>query len=338
MPQRTYLWILGALAALGGLSQTGDDKIDLKCDSGSSAPQCPAGSANGVLLVAKTTIRWKQETSNSISWGAIQDAYSQVMAFRRGRAPSYKKDLTWQSAAKTIELTYRDRVALPVKVWVICPAENPDGTCKALTPSGETYLKNFRVKANTVLNAERVGVRLVSATSGFISDETQKPDNPVGYKNFDSAKCPEFFEVVKKLGKVASGAINIYLVLQMDGSPARGVNCSNDEAQWAVVGHNADWSTILHEIGHSLKLDDIDSRAATWDTDPKENFMYSNTDESTRKFWTEGQIFRAHRNDASAINSFAGRPLEFYCGMTNQAAEDARPPCPKLEARIWPDN
>jgi hypothetical protein len=280
-----------------------------------------------------------------MQFGRIDEAYTQVIAFQRGRAPAYKKDLVWTANSESVTLSFTARVELPIRIWIICPDELAvcDGP---LTQADRSYLTSFRVNANAVLNAERVGIRLVKAGGVLISDETQASDNPKDFANFNSGfQCSQFLARVSGLSppKIVPGAFNLYVVATVDGSPSRGYNCSDGPHQWAVIGATGAWPTMLHEIGHTLALDHVDQWSATWGdpvwgpSDARDNYMYSNSD--TRMFFTEGQTFRAHFNPGSAINKLLSIHTadERYCGLYNSDAEHAVPPCPKLEMRVWPD-
>jgi len=331
-----YLVLAAAIAALVG--QSGDDEVKLECVSGASTPQCPSGANNGVLLVAKTTYQNGTSNSNTVTFsGNVNRNYTQALSFRRGRAPGYQKGVAWTSSPNTVTLQYPGPVGLPLKIWVLCPAEQPDGTCAPLDSGLQDYLNSFRTQSNSALNWERVGVRLDKAETAWIADETQN-QALTPYKDFDDDKCEDLYNKVSSLSpkKIKDGAVNLYLVLTVNGYPNKAYECLGRHL--AVVGASADWTTMLHEIGHTLALDDIDPRESTWDYDAKRNFMYSNTDQG-RKFYTEGQTFRIHFNRNSALNALLKlRPAdERYCGISNQDAENETPPCPKLEARIWPD-
>jgi hypothetical protein len=282
------------------------------------------------MLVAKTTIRTGKSTTGTVTFSRIDDAYKQVIAFRPAKAPAYMQGLTWTSAADSLALSFEDAYELPVRIWAICPGE--DGDCTSLPASRVNYYKAFLTKSNGVLRRERVGITLIAASGMLISDETGKADNPTKFKDFRSADCEPFRDAV--MGKRAGpDAINIYVVSMVHGEPGLAWNCDFATPKIAVAGAKADWTTLLHEVAHNFALDDVDPLASTWDSPPEENFMYSNTNQSTRRFFTEGQIFRAHFSARSVVNTILHKriPDERDCRDANAS------PCPALQARVWAD-
>jgi hypothetical protein len=111
-----------------------------------------------------------------------------------------------------------------------------------------------------------------------------------------------------------------------------GQDCSDNNNKVAIVGATTNWFTILHEIGHMLALDDVRETASQWGSDPDENFMRHVSD--SRKFFTEGQIFRMHFGWGSAINVF----LNKHPSETRACDSSPALPCPKLNERVWPDH
>jgi hypothetical protein len=184
---------------------------------------------------------------------------------------------------------------------------------------------------------------LVAAAGGLFSNTAKTEPGATGFKNFRADNCGAFDTWVKS-GPGTRGlvnAVNIYVVSDVNGTPKRGWNCSTT---WktVVVGAKADWTTILHELGHTLSLVDLPMGGVAWDGDDataKKNFMYSDTDETTREFFTEAQIFRVHLNDVSAVHTLSNpnaTPV-FYCGNIDDRAETTIPPCPILKERVWPE-
>jgi hypothetical protein len=338
--RRVYLVLIPALLAVAAaFSQAADDDIFRVECNGKTPPACPSGS-NGVMLVAKGAVRTATRNPNQdVVFSSIDPSYTQAMVFRKGYTPAYRNEVVWTSASDVLEVTLEKQFNLPIRIWAICPDAN--GDCSR--PLDEAYLRSFKTNANVVLRSERVGVRLVAAEGELFSDKARTEPGAFDFKNFSAGLCADFYTWVeggpgtRRLDR----AVNIYVVSDVDGLPKRGRECSKT---WktVVVGAKADWTTMLHEVGHALSLGDLPINGVAWDGDDeraKENFMYSDTDLSTRRYFTEAQIFRVHVNDASAAhplwdpNAVPSRS----CGVIDDRAVKAMPPCPILKERVWPE-
>lgn len=337
MGWRVYLLMIPLLLTVAAaLSQTANDMVRVECNS-NSPPTCPSGS-NGVMLVAKGAVRTATRgPSLDVGFSSIVPTYTQVMVFRRGYRPAYQKDVVWTQASDVLKLTLEKQFDLKIRIWALCPDVN--GDCSR--PLDEDYFRSFKTEANVVLRSERVGIRLVAAGGELFSDTARTEPGASNFKNFSAADCPAFDTWVERgLGtRGLDDAVNIYVVSDVRGLPKWGWNCSRT---WktVVVGAKADWTTILHEVGHTLSLGDLPMDGVAWDGDDaraKKNFMYSETDQKTRKFFTEAQIFHVHLNESSAVHTLSNPKAERvrYCGGIDDRAENAIPPCPILKERVW---
>jgi hypothetical protein len=137
-------------------------------------------------------------------------------------------------------------------------------------------------------------------------------------------------------GRSLDSAINIYVVSTVERYSTIGLECSTDKRKVILIGASLVWQTILHEIGHTLSLEHVPSPGVAWDGDPEENYMNHGSG-AARKYFTEGQIFRIHVNDRSAVNTLfnPGHPIAFSCGSTDADAKTYV--CPELGKRIWPE-
>jgi len=120
---------------------------------------------------------------------------------------------------------------------------------------------------------------------------------------------------------------------EVRAKPGNGINCSRGVPQLIVVGAGTTWGTILHEVGHSLSLQDLPNPDVAWDGDQLDNFMRSESRQ--RKYFTEGEIYRIYQNDVSFLKGVD--PPNFYCGSSDADADKQDPPCPKLQERVWPE-
>ena len=322
------LMIAAALTVAVGFALAADDAtVKLECTSVVTA-QCPSGTSSGVVLIsARDTIAAPPTTKSTLTFGSVDDSFKEAMAFRRGSAPAYKH-VTWTTAET---LAFTDRVELPLRIWAVCTDDA--GTCPALTSTRRTQLEKIVTHANGKLNGERVGIMLVPANGTLISDESGTGDL-TELKDVDD--CAAFKEKAAMLSpaRVVTTALNIYVVhtvrVRGEAGPGFGQDCSDRTKKVAVVGRKASWRTVLHEIGHMLALEHVEETASNWGSDPKENFMRDFS--ATRKFFTEGQIFRVHLGQRSALNDLLNRyPTDKrFCDPSTAAL-----PCPKPNERVW---
>jgi hypothetical protein len=316
-------------AATAVWSQTASDTVEVSC----ALAACASGGENGVLLIAKTVqLKMPPSSQSSISVGTVNPAYGQVVAFRSDRAPAIQTPVTWTPHPKTISLNYPEVADVPVQVWVICA----DEACGPVTPSVTKDLNTFWSNSNVLLTDERAGMRITRSDGPaiWISDETQNAALTM-FRDFTSDQCSDLNTMASAAGKKKAGAINMYLVRTVDNEPSNGYRCS--VANIAVDGWATYWTTKLHELGHTMSLRDVNIG-----TDPDQNMMYHMpSNPATRRFFTEGQVFRMHFNVDSSLNSvFHLRDplLQRDCGNTNAQAENAVPPCPPLTTLLWPEN
>lgn len=329
---------LAAAVATATLSQIADDQVELQC-SPVAPVQCPSGGENGVLLIAKTVARddIPPSPNSTISVGRVGPAYSQAVAFRSDRAPGIATSLTWTSGPDMVRLQYAALIQVPVQVWVVCPKDPANSQCGAFS---NTALDQFLFDANGVLDTERAGIRLSKAqpAAGWLANETANPQL-ANFLDFVEQDCVAMNQAVSSSQKKRADAVNIYMVRKVSKHATYGHTCPSGNytipGRISVVGHKANWKTILHEIGHTLSLGHV-TPSQPWDGNRKENYMYSYS--SVRKYFTEGQTFRMHFDTRSAVNTLGLRNQSIRnCGDTDDAGENVAPPCPHLGTRIWPD-
>lgn len=323
---RAHYVVPPAIALFAGLaiqSQTPPDQIVFRC--GDARTDCPANSDGGILLLSSNKERSHMAPGKSIDLGQMDASFTQLMAFRQGWAPKFLK-IRWRSGKDTQNVIFAPRVKLPVRIWVICadPASvncSPDASQRA-------GFEDFVRKSNTLLDTERVGIELVAAAGGLISDESATS----GFRDVRHVEsCGDVNDAAANLGKKLANTVNIYVVSTY--KQRSNMSCAT---VIAVVGSKAHWGTVLHEIGHLLRLDHVDG--LSWEGDASQNIMYSDTDD-TRSFFTEGQIFRSYMNAGSILNTYrivTHASDERDCGQFSTRPEGS-PSCPSLEERVWPD-
>ena len=331
---RIHFSLIAAIfLVVAALHSAGDAVIELECNS-SNPPTCPSGS-NGVMLVAKDkdlVLKDTQAPNQDVIFSSIEPEYKRVMAFRKGYKPAYLKDVVWTSSP--LKLKMEKQIDLKIRFWALCPDEA--GDCShPLSASDTEYLKSFKTKANAVLRSERVGIRLVAAGGQLISDTLRTEAGASDFKNYGIEDCIDFKNwVMADAKRSLDNAINIYLVSKVDNELERGRECQSDKRKLILIAANIDQKTILHEIGHTLSLEDLPADDVTWDGEIEENYMHE--DSSKRKYFTEAQIYRIYVNDKSAVNQLPPGPIVVYCGGTDADAKKAE--CPKLAERIWTEN
>jgi hypothetical protein len=261
----------------------------------------------------------------------VNAAYSQAVAFRSDRAAAIQTSVTWTPHPGALTLDYPPLADVPLQIWVICV----DAACGPVTSGMKAALNTFRSNSNDLLTEERAGMRISqSGGAAWISDETQNTALAM-FRDFTYDQCSDLDRTASTLGKKKSDAVNMYLVRTVDSEPSNGYRCL--VGNLAVDGWQTHWTTKLHEVGHTMSLKDVGIG-----TNPDENLMYHMpSNPATRKYITEGQIFRIHFNVDSSLNLVFGlRPkfLQRDCGDTNADAQNATPPCPPVTTLLWPEN
>ena len=95
------------------------------------------------------------------------------------------------------------------------------------------------------------------------------------------------------LNRVVTTALNIYVVhtVEVGGRPGSGYDVQRFR-KVAVVGSKVELENHPARNWAYARLEDVGGDRSDWGSDPKENFMRDFS--ASRKFFTEGQIFRMH--------------------------------------------
>ena len=94
-----------------------------------------------------------------------------------------------------------------------------------------------------------------------------------------------------------------------------------------AMGNNTSGSLLAHELGHAFGLGHVDNFD---DHFGGTNVMISSS--SNRSYFTEGQLFRAQRNENSSIHKFIS-VFDVPCSNSETPTRE----CPELQKRIWAD-
>jgi hypothetical protein len=265
---------------------------------------------------------------------------NQAVAFTIGRPPALDSDVAWTGTNDIIPLIYPTPYKIPIKIWVLCV----DDDCQSPVPAWKTAdLDGFLVWANGVLLAERVGITL-DASGGLIADKTGMTGSASNlFWDFDTAaNCGKLEAAAASLGMKTNGAFNLYLVRTVDGLYGKGDFCYTHDS--AVLGSQAAWGTMLHEMGHDLGLWHVDGKPWFSKVGGKKNLMCASS--ATRKYVTEGQVFRMHFTSGSGLNFqlSSSLPPSLPPGLSQQrtprncdASTPASLPCPPEETMLWKD-
>jgi hypothetical protein len=164
---------------------------------------------------------------------------------------------------------------------------------------------------------------------------------------FSDSNCNNLGAFQARFGKIPN-RINMYVVdtVEVNSGYASGNGTTCGTSDFAVVG--AGWNALLaiHELGHNFSLLHIDSWMGTTNVIMPgfdvHNFMHSAS--VSRKFFSEGQLFRAHFTPADPLADQPGSALNsVYNARVGQPVRDctmptpSSAPCPVLDKRIWAD-
>src|SRR4051812_27759200 len=121
---RVALLVLVVVVTTSILSQSRGRTVVVDCASA----QCPSRVENGLLLVAKTSVRDDIAPSSAatVIVDRVDSAYRQVIAFRSDRAPAIET-VDWANQPDPVTLHYPDLYRAPLQVWVICGSRDCNG-------------------------------------------------------------------------------------------------------------------------------------------------------------------------------------------------------------------
>jgi len=245
-----------------------------------------------------------------------RDGPGEVIAFGADRpvavqAASFSTTL----ADQTVSVPFAPMLDLPITIWVLA---------SPFAAQQQAALTLWQT-AQALFTTERVGVRMDALE---IVDATGSP-NAAAWSAF--ACGPDNANVAALQAAIGARAsrINVYLVNLVDGSTSRGNACIVGGGFIAIAA-GAGSELLAHELGHDLALEHIDDRTADFDAS---NVMHSAS--NVRQFLTEGQLFRAHLRQNSALNlvygARPGLPVR-DCDRDTLTLD-----CPPISKRLWAD-
>ncbi len=294
------------------------------------------GEKSGVIAWGDKT-EAKTLVVSPVDIGAIGPAIPrQVVAFTMGRPPALDADITWTNGDDTVTIAYPPEYEIPIQYWILCGAAD----CSApVSKKQKARLAGYLVWANERLRKERVGIRLVRAggNTDWISDQTPlKGSNADDLLNISSSDCSDMITESTSGIKTAAG-FNVYMVQSVNHSVREGAVCGTDDS--SVVGYRALYGTMLHELGHNLSLWHELPDYPWFDTvGGKKNLMSDVS--TTRRYFSEGQVFRIHFSEYSGLNHSLSSNLP-KPSPPNRTPRDcvgekpAELPCPDIDTLLW---
>jgi hypothetical protein len=291
-----------------------------------------SGAENGVLVNAQgSTGVWTDKVftsgTNTVDVGRLTAAAgrNEVIAFTNSRPIAIAPLVHWTSGSDTVPLTFANEIQISITVWII---DAPFATQQKLAAS-------HCASAVSYWTGERMGV--VFAPGGCdIRDAT----SIAGVSQFSgpsarSFQCGDDEQRLQTPIPPVAGRINVYVVHSVIALPATGTGAGTTcgRSDFVVLGSTVIDGTFVHEMGHTFSLIHIDG-LPNFDAT---NFMRSVS--TTRAYFSEGQLFRAHFTPAVPADQQPGSALNsVYNARPSQPTRDCtKDPCPVLEKRIWAD-
>ncbi|CAG7856312.1 hypothetical protein MCAMS1_00743 [biofilm metagenome] len=308
--QLSFLVLLGCVDKVN-VSNGNSNPIGLMVDG-----QGSQGAINDLNFVSTNTTIGVGELSNS-------PQTNEVVGFTNDRPPKFI-NTPWTPSSDKFNLDFPSEIRIPVTVWIV----------KGPFADQKQHAIEACIRTSGIWHDERMGVIF----SPFnIIDATGDPDAPTHYvfPNGDGVQGENngWKPLRDNIGFIP-GQLNIYWVDTVDGFTDSG--WSNFGAQIAM-GKNSGDELLVHEIGHAFSLEHVNVNVppnfdiAEFD---EENIMHNASD--TRKYVTEGQLFRSHLNLSSILNVLYNvRPGEFTRTCNNSTITTSE--CPGTQKRIWAD-
>jgi len=322
---RIALVIVSALLVLTAISiwyHLLGDSVVLSNTSGHENGVLVSGQGSSGILADKAYT----SASDTVDVGRLTAAASrnEVIAFTNSRPVAIMPNVQWTSGPDTVNLPFANEIEISVTVWIL---KTPFAT-----QSQEAGDRCIAIAA--MWTSERMGVAF--APGGC---DRRDATSVTGTGEFMAFNCDKQSRLQAAIPPT-SGRINMYVVdtVEVNSAACTGNGTSCGTSDFAAVGSTADAGVGIHELGHNFSLTHIDSQGVILPGFDANNIMHSAS--STRQYFTEGQLFRAHFTPAvpsaqqpgSALNSVyvgarAGQP-------TRDCTMEA---CPTLEKRIWAD-
>ena len=251
--------------------------------------------------------------TSSQSVGNMQESdWDEVVVFEKGRMVGIQKGGWTESGGEECRITLEDEKPVDLVVWFV-----KDASSAAVNRAYYSAALAHVIWAN-----ERMGLRLGTVT---LKREAAGAHKNLERINCTASDCKEGDDLKTAVG-YERNMVNVYYVDQVnygDGwATTNGVWCQDDVV---ILGRDARTDLLGHEFGHALSLNHVTGSDFT-----ETNVMWALS--VCRKYYTEGQVLRAHVLEGSAINdTYSLRP-----GATTHPCNDPKE-CPDVAFRIWND-
>ena len=296
-----------------------------------------SGNENGILVndgqsTDATNYQTYLSNNTTIGVGVFRFGDGEVVAFTNSRPVATKNSFSWTTNGIPVEVPFSNRIDISVTVWIVNgPFDEPDPFTGV---SQHDRAIGMSETTTAIWKDERMG----TAFRDFeIIDATNKVDRfgrsiSQIYYNVNGGECNDIpAGFARDIGQTP-GRINIYLVDTVDGALGKGVTCGPPNGigmSFIAIGSRASNDLLAHELGHTFALDHVNGMADFDETNVMHNASLG------RRFFTEGQTFRANLRSDSALNFlYTARPSQ---PTRNCGTNDANKECPKLDKRIWAD-
>lgn len=236
---------------------------------------------------------------------------NEVICFGTDRAP-VREPTPWTSNDDAFSLRLNPSIPISLTFWII---ESPFD------------VQDFRI-SNALLGMaamwadERTGLVIGDVD---IVDATSDPDITNAIRNSVGGDDRNWDDFSDHIGFHA-GRINVYWINTVEGNMSMGWS---DFGPRIVIGQLGNDDLLMHEIGHALDLIHVAEGP---------NFQSTNAmiaASVSRRYFTEGQVFRMHFNPGSGVNDiYNARPGEPQAACMSGSET---PECPRLRRRVWAD-
>jgi hypothetical protein len=306
--------IIGTLALL----LLSDDRVSLGNTSGEE---------NGILVDAEDTSTVLSDQSfvsanSTIRPGKLHAAASsnEVIAFTKFRPVAILSPASWTTGRDVLNLSFDAQITIPVTIWIVKGPFNDQ----------KSRAEQHCIDVVAAWNAERMGVAL-SPGGCEVRDATAAQ-----YASYLDFQCAEQAQMQTDIGKVPD-RINIYFVNKVErysvSSKWYGQSCGATD--FVALGSKGNAALLVHEMGHNFSLKHTDDLPDFDET----NYMHS--DSTSRLYFTEGQLFRAHFSTAGGMSPASGLNDVYHARPGHPTrdcpynATDEK--CPAPSKRIWAD-
>lgn len=253
------------------------------------------------------------------------DGIGSLVAFNYRRPPFMRSPISWRSGLDIVAVPFEDEISLDFTVWIV----DVDMLNTVTNRCNETL--DALAYAEQKFVDEKVGllvgdVRVVDMTNDSDAQDLRDCD-PCNDAYFQDLKDDIGFD---------DGRINIYLVRKANPTWGRYYGRVNDiGGEQIIMGmYTGAEDLLIHEIAHNLKLEHVDGNS---NFDKKNVAISKGSSTKKRQYITEGQTFRMHFHEISAINDTYNARPGLYTTSDCDHSYSASTECPAVQKRIWSD-